>query len=127
MLGKAEAMAVLAAEDAQRAKAFYTDKLGLKVVMEMGEETALFEAGQGSKILIYQRERSKAEHTVLGFVVEDVEASVKGLAEKGVSFEQYDFPGLKTNELGIAEIDGTKSAWLTDPEGNIVSLTQMKA
>lgn len=125
MLGKAEAMTVLPAEDVQRAAAFYTEKLGLKAITPVSEQFTIFQAGNESKILIYQRERTKAEHTVLGFSVEDIEGTVKGLIEKGVTFEQYDFPGLKTDELGIAPIGDTQSAWFVDSEGNIVSITSM--
>lgn len=122
MLNKAFVMATLPAEDLKRAIKFYTEKLGLKQ-LEAGEEgSILFEAGNGSQIYMYERGRTKAEHTAATFGVEDLEATVKGLIAKGIKFEQYDFGQIKTNELGIAETDGTKAAWLTDTEGNILAL-----
>ena len=129
MLAQSKAISTLPAEDIQRATKFYTDVLGLKKIDIgfAGDEkfpNAAFEAGEGSTIFIYQRERTIAEHTALTFVVEDLEETVKGLIAKGVRFEQYDFGEMKTNELGIVEMGGGKSAWLTDPEGNIVSLAQ---
>jgi hypothetical protein len=50
---------------------------------------------------------------------------VEELGERGVVFERYDMPGLKTDERGIAEIDGDKTAWFKDPEGNILAITEM--
>lgn len=125
MLANAAAFTVLPAEDIERAAKFYREVLGLKRAEDVGAELVMFEAGGGTRILIYQRERTKAEHTVLGFMVEDLEATVRGLVARGLTFEQYDFPGLKTNELGIAESDGTLSAWFVDPEGNIVNIASM--
>ena len=55
-------------------------------------------------------------------MVKDVEKTVNELTAKGVKFEQYDMPGIKTNEMGIADMDGTKLAWLTDTEGNILAI-----
>jgi predicted enzyme related to lactoylglutathione lyase len=124
MLDKAFAMASLAAEDIKRAIKFYTEILGVKKVSEPFEGSAIFEAGSGSQFFMYERARTKAEHTVLNFMVKNVEETVKGLTAKGVKFEQYDFPGVKTNELGIADIGGQKAAWLTDPEGNIIAIEQ---
>jgi predicted enzyme related to lactoylglutathione lyase len=124
MLGNAKVLATLPAEDIQRAVKFYTEVLGLQV-SQSDDGSALLEAGDGSQIFMYQRARTVAEHTAATFEVADIEAAVKGLTDKGVTFEQYDFGEIKTNELGIAEIGPTKSAWLTDPEGNILSLVSM--
>lgn len=124
MLRSAFAMASLPAEDIQRAIKFYTEVLGLKKVSEPFEGGVIFEAGNGSQFFMYQRARTKAEHTVLNFMVDNVEAEVKELAGKGVKFEQYDTPGVKTNALGIAEVEGQKAAWFTDPEGNIIAIEE---
>lgn len=123
MLSSAKAMAVLPAEDIERAKRFYTDTLGLKPIDTGIDSHVIFEASGETRVLFYERDKTKAEHTVLEFIVEDIDAVVKGLIEKGVTFEQYDFEGLKTNELGIAQLGEQKSAWLVDPEGNIVSIS----
>ena len=130
MLGQIKAITTLPAEDIARATKFYTEVLGLKKI-ELGFEAAIFPnapfaAGNGSTILLYQRARTVAEHTALTFLVENVEQVVAGLIEKGITFEQYDFGDTKMNELGIVDMDGAKSAWLTDPEGNIISITQPK-
>jgi predicted enzyme related to lactoylglutathione lyase len=124
MLGNAKVLATLPTEDIQRAVKFYTEVLGLQV-SQSDDDSALLEAGDGSQIFMYQRARTVAEHTAATFEVSNIEAAVKGLTDKGVTFEQYDFGEIKTNELGIAEIGPTKSAWLTDPEGNILALVSM--
>ncbi|HLD92789.1 MAG TPA: VOC family protein [Anaerolineales bacterium] len=124
MLTNAFAMASLPAEDVKRAIKFYTETLGIKKVAEPFEGSVIFEAGRGSQFFMYQRARTKAEHTVLNFMVENVEEAVKALTAKGVKFEQYDFPGVKTNDLGIAEVEGQKAAWFTDPEGNIIAIEE---
>jgi predicted enzyme related to lactoylglutathione lyase len=61
-------------------------------------------------------------HTQVGFGVDDVEAEVADLKAKGVTFEEYDFPGLKTVD-GVAEIEGERAAWFKDCEGNLLSIS----
>lgn len=124
MLGTARAMTTLPAENLGRAIKFYTEILGLKLLMT-DQGVAIFEAGEGSQIFIYERARTIAEHTALTFVVKDIEEVVKNLAGKGVKFEQYDLGDIKTNEIGVAEAGPNKIAWLTDPEGNIVAISSM--
>jgi predicted enzyme related to lactoylglutathione lyase len=122
MLAKALAMATIPAEDLARAISFYEDKLGLRLEETPQEGVAIFRAGAGSKVLIYQRGRTKAEHTSITFSVDDVDAAVDGLIERGVTFEQYDFGDLETDARGVADVGGVKLAWLQDSEGNILGL-----
>lgn len=126
MLNTAFVMATLPAEDLKRAVTFYTEVLGLKEEDAGEEGAAVFEAGGGSKIFMYERGRTKAEHTAATFDVKDLEATVKALIAKGIKFEQYHFGPIDTNELGIAESENSRAAWLTDPEGNILALVQQK-
>jgi catechol-2,3-dioxygenase len=121
MLTDASAFPVLPAADLARATAFYRDTLGLAVAFEAEGGTALA-AGNGTMLFIYPHGATKAEHTVAGFMVADLDAVVAGLRAKGVTFEEYDMPGLKTVD-GIADAGGTKAAWFTDTEGNIISIT----
>lgn len=122
MLNSSEVMATMPAVDINRAKKFYTDKLGLKHIADPAEDTMIFEAGNGSKILLYQREATKAEHTAATFSVEDLDKVVDDLLANGIVFEQYDMEGLKTDTRGVAEMDGAKAAWLIDSEGNILGI-----
>ncbi|MDA1036149.1 MAG: VOC family protein, partial [Chloroflexi bacterium] len=79
---------ILPAEDMARAKAFYTEKLGLSVAFENPQGTA-YNAGKGTTIFLYPYGKTKAEHTVAGFTVDDVRATVKELRAAGVVFEDY--------------------------------------
>ncbi|HTY82371.1 MAG TPA: VOC family protein [Dehalococcoidales bacterium] len=126
MLNKATVTPTLPAVDIKRARKFYEEKLGLKAVREDPGPGLLMEAGKGTKIYLYQRGPTKADHTVADFTVADVEAEVKALKAKGVNFEEYDMPemGLKTVN-GIAAMDGFKSAWFKDTEGNIIGISNM--
>lgn len=124
MLTNAIATATIPAEDLERAKTFYAETLGLKLVAT-APFGVTFEAGKGSQIFVYQRARTKAEHTAITFYVSDVVKSVKELTAKGVKFEQYDFDPIKTDAMGVADTPGGKAAWLTDPEGNILALIEM--
>ncbi len=126
MLGNKKTTAVLPATDLKRARNFYTEKLGLKVLNEYPSMLVLG-AGEGTMFTLYKRpDTTKAEHTVLSFSVQDIEEEVSKLKAGGVIFEEYDMPevGVKT-ENGIAVSGGWKSAWLKDSEGNIIGLSQM--
>jgi catechol 2,3-dioxygenase-like lactoylglutathione lyase family enzyme len=125
MLGSAPVVANVPAVDLQRARSFYADKLGLKELGGM-PDGAMFEAGQGSKIFIYERpEATKAEHTAASFKVDDVLAAVKALKAKGVTFESYDMGELKTDADNIARMGDLQASWFKDTEGNILCVANM--
>ena len=122
MLGSSKLVATIPAVEIKRAEEFYTRVLGLSVALRPQEGVLILEAGAGTQIMIYEREATKAEHTAATFEVKDLERVVDDLATKGVQFEQYDFDDFKTDQRGIAEMEGAKMAWLKDPEGNILAL-----
>lgn len=125
MLSNAPVNPTIPVVDMERAKKFYIDELGLKLVSE-NPGGAIIEAGGGSTLLLFPRaEATKAEHTVAGFYVADVEAEVAELRAKGVVFEDIDVPGLKT-ENGIAHIGPFTAAWLKDSEGNIIGIGDVR-
>lgn len=125
MLSTAPVAPTLPVMDMARAKAFYVDKLGLKVVSESPAGTTLA-AGSGTHLLLYPRaEATKAEHTAAGFDVADVTAEVRDLRAKGVTFEEYDTPGLKTED-GIAHLGPFLAAWFKDTEGNIIGIGNVR-
>ncbi len=123
MLTNAPLFANLPAENLERAKAFYQEKLGLKLLPQMMPGTASFQCGNGTRLEIYEREPTKADHTVATFEVDDVESTVRDLKSSGVVFEEYDFPDFKT-ENSIAALGGSKAAWFKDTEGNILCIHQ---
>jgi predicted enzyme related to lactoylglutathione lyase len=125
MLNSAPVVANVPVVDLQRAKAFYLEKLGLKeLIADPGG--VYMEAGQGSKLFLYQRgEPTKAEHTVASFKVDDVPAAVTALKAKGVEFESYDMGDLKTDENNIARMGDLQASWFKDTEGNILCVGNM--
>jgi predicted enzyme related to lactoylglutathione lyase len=113
--------------DLNRAKRFYETTLGLKPVQDNNDNStsgiAIFECGKNTLVEIYQRGPSKADHTVATFEVSDIEEKVNILRGKGVNFEEYDMPGIKTQN-GIATQGSVKAAWFKDSEGNILCIHQ---
>ncbi len=122
MLRNAGLHPILPVVDLERAKRFYEDNLELKVIQEDPSPGAVLRNGGGTTMYIYQRAATKADHTVAGFTVEDVEETVKDLKAKGVVFEDVDVPGFKTVD-NVATMGETKSAWFRDSEGNILAVT----
>ena len=127
MLANAPVAAILPATDIGRAKRFYQEKLGLRSADMPGlpEDSAMFVCGGGTMLYLYERASgTKADHTVAGWMVEDIEKAVEELRETGVVFEQYDMPGLQTDERGITVSGPVKSAWFKDTEGNLLAITE---
>jgi catechol 2,3-dioxygenase-like lactoylglutathione lyase family enzyme len=122
MLASFPVVTSMPAVDIERARRFYTETLGLKPVQIRVPDGALFEAGKGSQIYLYQRGPTKADHTAATFTVEDIEQAVDDLTARGVVFEQYDIGELKTDARGIATLGPSKSAWFKDSEGNILEI-----
>ena len=126
MLTNAMVAPTLPAVDLKRAKKFYTEKLGLKVIMEDPSPGMMLQCGGGTMMYVYQRAATKADHTVASFKVDNIQTEVSELKNKNVKFEDYDIPsmGIKTVN-GIATMGNMKSAWFKDTEGNILALNQM--
>ncbi len=126
MLSKATVTPTLPAVDLKRARKFYEEKLGLKVVSEDPSAGISLQGGKGTRLYVYQRGATKADHTVATFKVDDVEAEVKELKAKGVKFEEYNIPsmGIKTVN-SVATMNDYKSAWFKDSEGNILGISNM--
>jgi predicted enzyme related to lactoylglutathione lyase len=114
--------AVIRVADYDRAKSFYQDKIGLEVQDQDGPGMGTIEAG--TPMLMYESDLPAPENTVAGFLVDDVDGTVAELRNRGVIFEEYDAPGLKTID-GIATMGDAKSAWFKDSEGNILSIASM--
>jgi catechol 2,3-dioxygenase-like lactoylglutathione lyase family enzyme len=114
----------LPVEDLARAKAYYRDKLGLEPTREV--EGALFYEGNGNSgfLLFPTSGRPSGQHTQMAWFVTDIAATVAELKRRGVHFEEYDFPGLKTID-GVADLGYEKSAWFRDSEGNLLALGQL--
>ena len=124
MLEKADAYATIPAQNLERAKSFYADKLGLRPDEERPEGLR-YRCGTGGFLLFESSGAASGAHTQLGWDVDDIEAAVAALRENGVVFEEYDLPGLKTVN-GIAEIAGEKAAWFKDSEGNLLAIGEIQ-
>ncbi|MGH2955339.1 MAG: VOC family protein [Solirubrobacterales bacterium] len=126
MLANALVCATLPTTDLERAKRFYGETLGLPEAGFGVEGGVFYTAGAGTMFRVYERPPSTAEHTVAVFLVEDLQQEVSELRGRGVSFEEYDLPGLKTeNGIYSDEQSGFKGSWVKDPDGNILGLTQI--
>ncbi len=127
MLNSKPVYPTLPAADIKRARKFYEETLGLKVILEDPSPGLMLQAGGGTMLYLYQRAPTRADHTVAEFMVDDIDAEMKELRSRGVKFEEYNMPGLKTVN-GVASVDGAvKAAWFKDTEGNILALGQTTA
>lgn len=125
MLTKFPVSAQLPASDLGRAKKFYQETLGFKIVQEM-EGGARFDAGKGTFFWVYPSQFAGTNQaTAMAFDVDNVEKEVDELTKKGITFEQFDLPYGKTDARGIAEMDGWKGAFFKDSEGNIIGLGEI--
>jgi predicted enzyme related to lactoylglutathione lyase len=123
MLENSKAFSGFAAGDLRKVKEFYTKTLGLKATEEQGLLT-LHLAG-GNNVLIYPKPNHvPATFTVLNFPVDDVDLAVEELSKRGVRFEKYNGPEIKTDEKGIMRGNGPTIAWFKDPAGNILSVLE---
>src|ERR671936_958812 len=117
---------VLLAIDLEAAKHFYTEKIGLKLVRE-NPEVLTFQCGGASQLRISKSTiGTKDEQTQCVFVVKDLKAEVAELRQRGVKIEEYDLPGVKTND-GIADMGFAWAAWFIAPGNNAVGIVQPKA
>jgi predicted enzyme related to lactoylglutathione lyase len=125
MLQQARVVAIVPVSDVEAAIGFYGDTLGLRLKERRSDlpenREAEFEAGDGTLLAYESVGAGQSRHTVAGFRVDDIEATVSGLQERGVVFEEYDLPDLKT-ENGIAAVGDVQAAWCKDPDGNILAI-----
>jgi catechol 2,3-dioxygenase-like lactoylglutathione lyase family enzyme len=123
MLTNCRATAMLPVTDVARARGFYEGKLGLRPKQTLPGGEILYET-DGSSLAIFPRPSPpKSDHTELSFWVKDIEAEMRELRARGVEFEEYDLPGLKT-EGGLCRLGTDRAAWMKDPDGNILCIHQ---
>lgn len=125
MLKDHRAATMIPARDVARTGRWYEDVLGLEAVSR--DPTAIAFRSGSSQLNIYETQAAgTAQHTLVGWLVDDIERTVKELSGQGVTFERYDMPGLQTDAKGVARMGDERAAWFKDPEGNILSLWQIK-
>jgi predicted enzyme related to lactoylglutathione lyase len=121
MLKITESAAALPAQDIARARKFYEQKLGLTPDDVGPDGGVYYKTGNTGFLVFPSMGKPSGDHTQLALDVEDVLATVNELKKSGVKFEDYDFPGLKTQD-GIADIGDGKGAWFKDSEGNLIAV-----
>lgn len=121
----------LPAQDLQRARRFYADKLGLEPIEERPGGLR-YRCRSGEFSVFESTGASSGEHTQMAWEVDDLDLTVTELRRRGVTFEEYDLPGLYTADA-IATIDGNypstaatgeRAAWFRDSEGNLLGIGQ---
>jgi catechol 2,3-dioxygenase-like lactoylglutathione lyase family enzyme len=122
MLNESKVVAFVATQVPEEAKAFYEKVLGLRLVAD--EEYAIVFDANGTMLRIQKAQEVKPHpYTSMGWEVDDIEAKVRELKSRGVTFEIFGF--LPQDELGIwSPGPGAKVAWFKDPDGNLLSLSQ---
>jgi catechol 2,3-dioxygenase-like lactoylglutathione lyase family enzyme len=130
MLKESNVATRLPAQNLNRARKFYSDKLGLEPI-EQRPGGLRYQSGNNFFVVFESAGEASGSHTQMGWEVDDIEATVAVLKARGVVFEEYDLPGLKTIN-GIAEIAGNypskgvgeKGSWFKDSEGNLLGIGQ---
>jgi predicted enzyme related to lactoylglutathione lyase len=124
MFHDTKAFSGFSVNDVQRAKEFYGQTLGLEV-RDLPMGVLELRLAGGTNILVYPKpNHTPATFTILNFPVDDVEQAVDNLTKRGVNFEHYNQPGLKTDEKGVHHGEGPVIAWFKDPAGNILSVLE---
>ena len=125
MFKNTKAFSSFSVDDLAKAKQFYGDTLGLTVAER--EEGLEIELNGGSQVFVYEStDYNPPEHTILNFIVDDIEDAIAKLGKKGVTMEQYDMPDIKTDEKGIFRgTSGPRAiAWFKDPAEHILSILE---
>jgi predicted enzyme related to lactoylglutathione lyase len=123
MLQNSPLYAYIPAKDVPRARKFYEGKLGFKARQEVAGGV-VYEFGKGTACFLYPTPNAGSSRASQAFwQVDDIEREVAELKKRGVKFEDYDMPGMKTKE-GIFTGGGAKAAWFKDTEGNILAVIQ---
>ena len=123
MLGESKAFSGFAVGDIEAARAFYADTLGLEVSEENCGMLTLHLAGERPTLVYPKEDHEPATYTILNFPVDDIDAAVDALMEKGVAFELYE--GAPQDDKGIMREYGPPIAWFRDPAGNVLSVIKL--
>jgi predicted enzyme related to lactoylglutathione lyase len=116
---------VLPAADLGRAQKFYHDMLDMDPTMTLEDGAMLHYGSMDSGFDIYETENAgTAQNTQMAWMTDDLDGDMRTLRERGVVFEDFEVPGVKT-ENGVAEEEGMRSAWFRDSEGNFIVLTEL--
>ena len=124
MLGESKATSGFAVRDMGRAREFYEGTLELRVeVLDEEHGVTVLHLGGDYDVLMYlSADMTPPSYTILNFEVDDIDAAVAGLGERGVTFQRYE--GFDHDDKGIVRGPGPQIAWFEDPSGNVISVLQ---
>jgi catechol 2,3-dioxygenase-like lactoylglutathione lyase family enzyme len=125
MLSAGQVAATLAVSDVERARKFYTEVLGFTPIMEDPAFGTLYQGAKGTMFLMYWSEFAGTNKaTAMTINVEDFHGAIAELREKGIALLEFDYPGFSAKD-GVVQTPTGPSAWFTDTEGNILSVTSV--
>jgi catechol 2,3-dioxygenase-like lactoylglutathione lyase family enzyme len=120
---------VIAVSDLERARRFYEDGLGLipGPVQDEEDQGVRYPCADGTRVFIYfsPQNAGKSPATLAGWFVHDLDDTMTELISRGVTFEQYDQPGISTDARGVFDDGRLKAAWVKDPDGNTIAITEL--
>jgi catechol 2,3-dioxygenase-like lactoylglutathione lyase family enzyme len=124
-LAQSRVETLLAVSDLDRARRFYEQQLGLEPG-NVEEQGVRYRCAEGTQIFVYLApdHAGRSPATIAGWLVDDLDRTMTELAARGVTFEQYDQSGLKTDERGVFDAGRFRAAWITDPDGNTMAITE---
>ena len=117
--------AVVAVSDLGAARRFYEDTLGLRPEGP-DDQGVRYPCADGTALFVYSSPENagRSPATVAGWAVADFEATLDELEGRGAVFEQYDQPGIKTDERGVFDTGSFRVVWVTDPDGNTLAINE---
>jgi catechol 2,3-dioxygenase-like lactoylglutathione lyase family enzyme len=125
-LSDCRVQSALAVSDLDRARRFYEEGLGLVAGEQEAGISVRYPCAESTALFIYLApdNAGKSTATLAGWFVDDLGETMSELGSRGVTFEQYDQPGLATDERGVFEGPGFRAAWVKDPDGNTLAITE---
>jgi catechol 2,3-dioxygenase-like lactoylglutathione lyase family enzyme len=123
MLNDKRTYATIPVSELARARRFYEETLAMR--SEMVTEGGVMYSSGGTRFFVYPSAHKAAGHTQMSWEVEDIKAEVATLRSKGIAFEEYDLPGIKTVDGIVQSGPAVWTAWFRDPDGNLLGLTQV--
>jgi catechol 2,3-dioxygenase-like lactoylglutathione lyase family enzyme len=125
MLADSKAFSGFSVDDPAAARHFYAEVLGLRTEDGNGDMFTLKLGGDRDTLVYPSPNHQPASYTIINFPVDDIEAAVPALAERGVSFETYAGTPMETDPSGIFRKGGPLIAWFKDPAGNVLSVIEL--
>jgi catechol 2,3-dioxygenase-like lactoylglutathione lyase family enzyme len=120
---------VIAVSDLERAKLFYEGGLGLipGPVQDENDQGVRYPCADGTQVFIYlsPQNAGKSSATLAGWFVNDLDHTMTELISRGLTFEQYDQPGISTDARGVFDDGRLKAAWVKDPDGNTIAISEL--